>query len=83
MKIVERFERTGADTMTYSATISDPVTQTAAWTVRAPWKREDDYQFFEYACHEDNSAVRNFITSSRAKRAQEAAAKTQGAGARK
>jgi hypothetical protein len=83
MKIVERFERTGADTMTYSATISDPVTQTASWTVRAPWKREDDYQFFEYACHEDNSAVRNFITSSRAKRAQEAAAKTQGAGARK
>lgn len=84
MKIVERFERTGADTMTYTVTISDPVTQQGSWTVRVPWKRDDDYQFFEYACHEDNSAVRNFITSSRAKRAQEAAAKAaQEAGAKK
>jgi hypothetical protein len=69
--------------MTYTVTIWDPVTQTASWTVRVPWKRDDDYQFFEYACHEDNSAVRNFITSSRARRAQEAAAKTQDAGAKK
>jgi hypothetical protein len=82
MKIVERFERTGADTMTYTVTISDPVTQTTSWTARLPWKRDDAYQFFEYACHEDNSAVRNFITSSRAKRAQEAA-KSQDAGAKK
>lgn len=74
MKIVERFERTGPDSLTYSVTISDPVTQTANWTVRVPWKRDDSYQFFEYACHEDNNAVRNFITSSRAKRAQDAAA---------
>jgi hypothetical protein len=74
MKVVERFERTGADSLTYTVTISDPVTQTANWTVRVPWKRDDSYQFFEYACHEDNNAVRNFITSSRAKRAQEAAA---------
>jgi len=75
MKIVERFERTGDDTLTYTVTISDPITQTADWTVRVPWKRDDSYQFFEYACHEDNSAIRNFITSSRAKRAQEAAAR--------
>lgn len=83
MKIVERFERTGADAMTYTVTISDPVTQTTPWTVRVPWKRDNDYQFFEYACHEDNGAIRNFITSSRAKRAQEAAAKSQDAGAKK
>jgi hypothetical protein len=83
MKIVERFERTSADNMTYTVTIADPVTQTASWTVRVPWKRDDNYQFFEYACHEDNGAIRNFITSSRAKRAQEAAAKAQEAGAKK
>jgi len=77
MKIVERFERTSDDRITYSVTVNDPVTQTASWTVRAPWKRDDNYQFFEYACHEDNGAIRNFITSSRAKRAQEAAAAAQ------
>jgi hypothetical protein len=56
-------------------TINDPVTQTAPWTVRMPWKRDDSYAIYEYACHEDNEAVRNYITSSRAKRAAEAAAK--------
>jgi hypothetical protein len=38
-----------------------------------PWKRDDSYQIFEYACHEDNDAICNYITSSRARRAQEAA----------
>jgi uncharacterized membrane protein YgcG len=27
------------------------------------------YQFYEYACHEDNTAVRNFIETSRYERA--------------
>jgi len=75
MKLVERFERTGKDAMTYTVTINDPVTQTSPWTVRMPWKRDDNYAIYEYACHEDNEAVRNYITSSRAKRAAEAAAK--------
>jgi hypothetical protein len=75
MKITERFERVSRDKLLYTMTIHDPVTQVSDWTVRAPWKLDDDYQFFEYACHEDNSAVRNYITSSRARRAQEAAQK--------
>jgi hypothetical protein len=73
LKLVERFERTGDDSLTYTVTVHDPVTQTAPWTARAPWRRDDSYQFFEYACHEDNNAVRDFITSSRARRAAEAA----------
>jgi hypothetical protein len=36
--------------------------------------RNDDYRFYEYACHEGNVQVRNYITASRAQRAQEAAA---------
>jgi hypothetical protein len=75
LKLVERFERTSDDRITYTVTITDPVTQTSSWTARLPWKRDDSYTIYEYACHEDNDAVRNFITSSRAKRAQEAAAK--------
>jgi hypothetical protein len=75
LRIVERFERTGDAALTYTITVDDPVTQTRAWTARLPWRRDDSYQFFEYACHEDNEAIRNYITSSRAKRAQEAAKK--------
>jgi hypothetical protein len=75
MKITERFERVSKDKLIYTITIHDPVTQVADWTVRAPWKLDDNYDFYEYACHEDNSAVRNYITASRARRAQEAAQK--------
>jgi hypothetical protein len=78
LRLVERFERTGKERMTYSVTVIDPVTQTASWTVRAPWKLDESYQIYEYACHEDNEAVRNFITSSRAKRAKESALKPPG-----
>jgi len=77
LRLVERFERVSADRLIYTITVTDPLAQTASWTVRVPWKREDSYQFFEYACHEDNEAVRNYITASRARRAQEAAAKAQ------
>jgi hypothetical protein len=78
LKIVERFERTSNDDITYTVTAIDPVTQTASWTAQLPWKRNDKYQLFEYACHEDNEAIRNYITSSRASRAQEVAAKDAG-----
>jgi hypothetical protein len=30
---------------------------------------DPEYQFYEYACHEDNTAVRNFIETSRYERA--------------
>ncbi|MDR2216379.1 MAG: hypothetical protein LBE59_11150, partial [Nevskiaceae bacterium] len=49
MKIVERFERTGPETMTYTVTITDPVMQATPWTVRAPWKLDNGYHLFEYA----------------------------------
>ncbi len=75
MKLLERFERTDADHLTYTVTVTDPVTQVASWTARSPWRRDDSYQFYEYACHEDNEAIRNYIVTSRARRAKEAAAK--------
>jgi hypothetical protein len=66
--LTERFTRTGPDTMTYQATVHDPVIWTADWTVELPWVRDDGYQFFEYACAEDNVMIRNYINSSRAER---------------
>jgi hypothetical protein len=71
MKLIEKFERTGRDTMTYTVTVIDPVTQTRQWTARLPWKRDDGYEIYEYACHEDNEAVRNYIVTSRYRRAHE------------
>jgi hypothetical protein len=66
--LTERFTRTGPDTITYQATVHDPVIWTADWTVELPWVRDDSYQFFEYACAEDNKMVRDYINSSRAER---------------
>jgi hypothetical protein len=77
MKLVERFERTSDDHITYTVTISDPITQQSSWTAQLPWKRDDSYKIYEYACHEDNEAVRNYIVTSRFQRAQEAAKKSQ------
>jgi hypothetical protein len=79
LKVIEKFERTGKDTMTYSVTVLDPVTQTAPWTARLPWRRDDSYDIYEYACHEDNEAVRNYIVTSRYRRAHEAPKTTEDA----
>ena len=38
------------------------------WKAAFPLNRDDDYRMFEYACHEDNSAIRNFIEASRFER---------------
>lgn len=73
LRTVERLERIDDDTINYSVTVTDPVTQTQPWTAAFPWQRDDSYQFFEYACNEDNYAIRDFITTSRFRRAQEAA----------
>jgi hypothetical protein len=67
-RIVERLTMTGPNTLMHELTYNDPETFTAPWTTRIEWVRDDDYQFYEYACHEGNDAIRGYITSSRAKR---------------
>jgi len=68
-RLTERFTMTGPDTIVYEATYHDPVIYTAPWTVRLDWQRDEDYQLFEYACHEGNVQIRGYISSSRAERA--------------
>ena len=72
MKIVERLTPTGPDTIDYKITVTDPQDYTAPWTADLPWVRDSSYRMYEYACHEDNSMIRHYIDSSRAKRAQQA-----------
>ncbi|MDT8399743.1 MAG: hypothetical protein RQ899_14130 [Pseudomonadales bacterium] len=72
LRLVERLERVSDKQINYQITVEDPVTLTRSWTAAFPWRRDDSYQFFEYACNEDNYAIRDFITTSRYRRAQEA-----------
>ena len=69
-KLTERFTMTGPDTIIYEFTWSDPVVFTQPWSARLEWQRDDDFSIFEYACHEGNVQVRNFITASRAERTE-------------
>lgn len=72
-KMVERFTMTGDDAIVYEQTYHDPVVFAAPWTVRLNWKRNDKYGMYEYACHEGNVQLRNYISSSRALRVKAAA----------
>jgi hypothetical protein len=66
VELVERFTRTGPDTLQYQVTITDPKTWTRPWTLAFPLQRESGYQIFEYACHEGNYSMRNTLSGSRA-----------------
>jgi hypothetical protein len=66
LKLVERFTRTGKNTMAYQATFTDLATWTAPWTVAMDMKaRPDDAGVFEYACHEGNYGLRHMLEVSR------------------
>ena len=56
MKIVEHFTPT-SDGLYYEAWVEDPVVLTGPFKIGYPWKRNNDYQPFEYACHEGNTLV--------------------------
>jgi hypothetical protein len=74
MRIVERLTRTANDTIDYEIAVEDPVVLVEPWKAAFPLQRDDGYRMFEYACHEDNSAIRNFIETSRFERRQQAQA---------
>ena len=69
-RMVERFTMTGPDTIVYDFTWEDPVVFTAPWSGRLDWVRDDDFDIFEYACHEGNEQIRNYINTTRHDRAQ-------------
>ena len=71
-RLTERFTMTGPDSIVYEFTWEDPVVFTEPWTARLDWVRDDDFGIYEYACHEGNVQIRNFVTASRAERAQAA-----------
>jgi hypothetical protein len=70
LHLVERLRRADDDTINYELRVEDPEMITVSWTAAFPLKRDEEYRFFEYACHEDNYTIRDFINASRAERAR-------------
>lgn len=69
MRIVERFTRSAPDTIDYEMQVIDPeILSTGSWTAAFPLKLDNQYAMYEYACHEGNTAIRNYIETSRFER---------------
>jgi hypothetical protein len=62
-RVTERLTLTGPDTLFYEAVVDDPGVFATPFKIAYPWTRNDDYKMFEYACHEGNTIVRNYIRS--------------------
>ena len=71
LHLVERFTRTGPDTLTYAFTVTDPATWVRPWTAEVRMTRSDE-PLYEYACHEGNYSMASSLTGAYAVRAAEA-----------
>jgi hypothetical protein len=69
MKTTERLTRLNNDFLLYEIKTEDPVILTRPWTVRYPLKLDNSYDWWEYACHEGNRTIGDYIRTSRAERA--------------
>jgi hypothetical protein len=69
MKTTERIVRLNDDWWLYEITTEDPVVLTHPFTVRYPMRNDSSYFMPEYACHESNTIVPNYVAANRAERA--------------
>src|SRR5687768_7129932 len=74
LRVVERFTRTDANTLTYRATVEDPTVFTKRWTVEIPMDKAEG-AIYEVACHEGNYGMFNILSGHRAEERAAAAAK--------
>jgi hypothetical protein len=74
MRLIERFTRVDAASLTYEFTVDDPASFTSPWTAAIPMTRTEE-QIYEYACHEGNHTVVNVLSGARAEEKTAAAAK--------
>jgi len=65
LHVVERFTRTGPDTLVWRVTIDDAKTWARPWSFELPLTVNDAEPVFEYACHEGNYAMHNMLSASR------------------
>jgi hypothetical protein len=68
MKTTERITRLNDEMWLYEIRTEDPVILTGPFTVRYPMRHDPSYEWWEYACHEGNTIVPNYVTTSRHER---------------
>jgi hypothetical protein len=71
LKVIERFTRTGPETILYKFEIDDPTTFVEKWSGEVPFNRTEDL-IYEYACHEGNYALANVLSGERNREKREA-----------
>jgi hypothetical protein len=71
LHVVERFTRTGAETLRYQFTIDDPTAFTRPWTGEIAMSRAPG-PIHEYACHEGNYSLANMLAAARTQEKAEA-----------
>ncbi len=83
LRVIERFRRSGPDTLDYQVTLDDPDTWTQPWTVLIRLQKSED-AIYEYACHEGNYGMEGILAGHRAeeKKAAEQASATDESGSR-
>lgn len=69
MKTTERITRLNDDWWLYEITTEDPDVLTEPFTVRYPMHNDPSYWWSEYACHEDNVIVPDYVETNRYERA--------------
>jgi len=75
LHVMERFTRTGPESLKYEITINDPETWTKPWSLMIPLQRTSD-QIYEYACQEGNIGLMGILAGARAE--ERAAAGSEG-----
>jgi hypothetical protein len=68
LHLVERWTRTGPDSLAYEVTIDDPAVWTRSWTVRQEFIRQSDREnriYYEPRCIEGNYALPSMMAAAR------------------
>jgi len=76
LHVVERFSRSGPETLKYEITIDDPETWTKPWSLMIPLKQSPN-PVFEYACHEGNRGMVGILAGARAEEQAAASGNSQ------
>ncbi len=69
LHLVERWTRTGPNTLEYGVTLDDPTTWTKPWTVKREFVRQDEKDnriYYEPRCHEGNYGLPGLLVGARA-----------------
>jgi hypothetical protein len=64
LHVVERFTRSGPNTILYQFTVEDPVSFTKPWAGEVPLTKSEG-PIYEYACHEGNYSMTNILKGTR------------------